>query len=336
MVEYRELFEKIPDGVTLHEAADGAILDANEQFCDMLGYTREELLDLDFAALHVDEPPYTSERAAELIKQAATEGPQTFEWRDITKDGDPVPVEVNLRRTAIDGEDRILAVVRDITERKQQERELERKTERLEAFASLVSHDLRNPLSVFEGRLRLAREDCDSAHFEPMARAVDRMNQLIDDLLAMARDGNGDAAAKPVDLMAVAESSWQNVPTADATLAIDADCRVTAVPSLLRQVFENLFRNAIEHGGADVTVTVGQLNRGSGFYVEDDGPGIGAVDPSEVFDPAYSTSDDGAGIGLSIVREAVERHGWEIQVTDGSGGGARFEISNIETAPARG
>lgn len=132
---------------------------------------------MDFADLHLDEPPYTGERAAELIRRTATEGPQTFEWLDVTKEGDPVPVEVNLRRTTIDGGDRILAVVRDISDRQCRERELERQRERLEEFASVVSHDLRNPLNVLEGRLELVRLDCESDHLEAMSRAVDRMEQ---------------------------------------------------------------------------------------------------------------------------------------------------------------
>lgn len=131
MAEYQELFEKMPDGVTIHDPATGEILDTNQQFCEMLGYTRDELLTLGFEDIHIDEPPYTSDRAEEYIRKAATEGPQTFEWIDKTKDGDTLPVEVNLRQTTIDDAPRILAVVRDITQRKENEQELQKTTRRL-------------------------------------------------------------------------------------------------------------------------------------------------------------------------------------------------------------
>lgn len=119
---YREIFEKMPDGVTLHDATSGSLIDTNQQFCDMLGYTKDELLEMNFAEIHPDEEPYTAERAREHIQRAATEGPQTFEWRDQTKAGDLLPVEVHLRQTTINNEQRILAVVRDISERKERER----------------------------------------------------------------------------------------------------------------------------------------------------------------------------------------------------------------------
>lgn len=328
MAEYREIFEKIPDGVTLHDATDGAILDTNQQFCEMLGYTREELLNLDFEALHVDEPPFTNDRAAEYIRKAATEGPQTFEWLDQTKAGDPLPVEVTLRQATIDGEQRILAVVRDITDRKRRERLLERRNERLERFAGIVSHDLRNPLNVIDGRLALAREDGDSDHLDAMEHAVDRMDELIDTLLAMARSGESPPEPQPVELATVCEAGWTAVATSESNLALETDLTVRATPSRLQQLVENLVRNAVEHGGD--TVTVGELDREPGFFVEDDGPGLPVEDPTVLFEPTYSTSDAGAGIGLSIVEQIVDEHGWEIRATEGPDGGARFEITGLE------
>ncbi len=75
-------------------------------------------------------------------------------------------------------------------------------------------------------------------------------------------------------------------------------------------------RNAVEHGGEDVTVTVGELD--DGFYVEDDGPGIPENARDNVFDVGYSTTEDGTGFGLSIVKQVADAHGWTIRVTDGS------------------
>lgn len=331
MADYKEIFEKVPEGLTLHDAADGAILDANEQFCKQLGYSREELLDLGFEDLHVNEPPYTTERAEEHIRKAATEGPQSFEWLDQTKNGEPLPVEVNLRQTTIDGQKRILAAVRDISDRKERERELKLKNERLEEFAGIVSHDLRNPLNVIQGRLELAQEDCHCEHHDAMESAVERMNELIEDLLTMAREGELNTQQETLQLAEFCESCWRTVDTEKATLEIREDLTIRGAPGRLRQLFENLFRNAVVHGGADVSVTVGKLESNDGFYVEDDGPGISVDNPHILFEPAYSTSEDGAGIGLSIVKQVLESQGWAVNVTESSQGGARFEFSGIRT-----
>ncbi|MFB6078318.1 MAG: sensor histidine kinase, partial [Halarchaeum sp.] len=105
--------------------------------------------------------------------------------------------------------------------------------------------------------------------------------------------------------------------------------RVLADPSRLGQLFENLFRNAVEHGGDDVTVTVGDLD--DGFYVEDDGPGIPADEREVVFEPGYSNEADGTGLGLAIVEQTAAGHDWTLTVSESSAGGARFEITGVES-----
>ncbi len=208
------------------------------------------------------------------------------------------------------------------------ERQLTRQNERLEEFANVVSHDLRNPLNVADGRLELAREECDSEHLDRVAQAHDRMEVLIDDLLTLAREGAVVTDPEPVDLDAVLEACWANVATSEATLRADLDRTVRADESRLKQLFENLVRNAVEHGGTGVTVTVGELP--NGFYVEDTGPGIPADEREDVFDTGYSTSQDGTGFGLSIVEQVAKAHGWDVRATDGADGGARFEIFGVE------
>jgi signal transduction histidine kinase len=91
-------------------------------------------------------------------------------------------------------------------------------------------------------------------------------------------------------------------------------------------------RNAVEHTSQDVTVTVGELEEG--FYVEDDGSGIPEDSRDDVFDAGHTTTDEGTGFGLSIVKEVAEAHGWEVSIAEGSEGGARFEITNVEFEPS--
>jgi len=208
------------------------------------------------------------------------------------------------------------------------EHELVRERDRLDEFASIVSHDLRNPLNVAQGWLDIVREDCDDPHLKDIAQAHDRMNALVDDLLTLARDGDVVSETEVVDLAGLVDSCWRHVETADARIHTDVDRRVRADRSRLAQLLENLLRNAVEHGDGSPEITVGELD--GGFYVADDGPGIPEDEREAVFDPGYSTSGSGTGFGLSIVRQVAEAHGWSVRVTDGPDGGARFEITGVE------
>ncbi|WP_435184498.1 sensor histidine kinase [Halobellus sp. EA9] len=225
-------------------------------------------------------------------------------------------------------------VLTDVTDREQYRRELEAKNEKLEQFASLVSHDLRNPLQVAKGRTELAIDSGDVDHLDAVVRAHERMEQLIEEILTLAREGASIDETERVEISRLAERSWSMIDAdgADIVVTEDVECEIEADPERLQQLFENLFRNAIEHGGADVTVTVGCLD--DGFYVEDDGPGIPADAREEVFEAGYTTASDGTGFGLAIASEIVEAHSWEIRAVDGTDGGARFEIvgaSEIES-----
>jgi PAS domain S-box-containing protein len=241
-------------------------------------------------------------------------------------------VDVFVPEAAADDYSRVYVIGTDITEQKRRERELERQNERLDAFASVVSHDLRSPLSVAAGRLELARGECDSDHLDAVANAHDRMEALVDDLLELARQGEPVGETEPVALRETLEACWHGVATADATLRVETDGRIRADPGRFRQLVENLYRNSVEHGSTDVTVTVGELDDGSGLYVEDDGPGIDPDDREAVFEAGYSTDSEGTGFGLSIVEEVAEAHGWTVTVTDGADGGARFELGGVSFA----
>lgn len=223
--------------------------------------------------------------------------------------------------------DGVVIISEDITDFKEREQELARQNERLNAFTSVVSHDVRNPLTVAQGHLGLAAEECDSDHLAAVEDAHERIEVLIEKLLQLARGGMEVTDAGDVELSTVAEASWGNVETYDADLIITTDRIVHADQSRLKQVFENLFRNAVEHGGTDVTVRVGEL--ADGFYVEDDGRGIPEHHRDEVFTAGYSTATDGTGFGLSIVEEIVDAHGWQVSVTARADGGTRFEVTGI-------
>jgi len=268
----------------------------------------------------------------------------------------------------------ICGVATDITERAEYKAHVERQKERLDEFASIVSHDLRNPLDVARGRLRLAKEDPSVEHLEAIERSLDRMQELIDDLLALARQGEAVTDVQPIAVENAVEQAWRSVRTGDATLETDIEGTVMADPTRLQQLFENLVRNSVEHGSANsrsaaddsvehgstapppepedgdltpdsngsmvsgtsqtaaggITVTVGTLDDGTGFYVEDDGSGIPDDEREKVFRSGYSTAESGTGFGLAIVREIAEAHDWAVTVAESASGGARFEFHGVD------
>ncbi|SDY83914.1 PAS domain S-box protein [Halopenitus persicus] len=325
--QYRTLFEEAPVMAVVTRAENGrpVIEDCNNQFADALGYDPEALVGAALADF------YAADSETALIDdggyEAALNGEFTNEPRElVTADGEVVETRLRAvpRKDAAGEVVGTLAMYIDVTERET----VKRANERLEEFASIVSHDLRNPLNVAAGHLELAREECESSpHLEAVERAHDRMESLIEDLLALAREGASVAETDAVDLPALVEACWETVETADATLVVDDERTVVADETRLRQLFENLIRNAVEHGGPDVTVTVGGLE--DGFSVEDDGPGIPDDVAEAVFEAGYSTNAEGTGFGLSIVQRIVEAHGWEIRVTESEAGGARFEITGV-------
>lgn len=221
-------------------------------------------------------------------------------------------------------------------------RQLEQRNEQLDQFASRLSHEMRNPLSVLEARMSLARTTGEPEHFDHMERSVQRMKRLIDDTLALARDGVVDVTVEPVALDGCAREYWEGIRTPKTELAVETDTRILADEDRLHQLLSNLFRNAVEHGstgnqgspddavehtGEDVTVTVGDLP--DGFFVEDNGPGIPPADREAVLTTGTSGLAHGTGLGLAVVERVAEAHGWSLRVTESDAGGARFEFRNV-------
>jgi signal transduction histidine kinase len=219
------------------------------------------------------------------------------------------------------------------------EMERQRQNERLERFASFVSHDLRGPISVLRGRIDLAEETGDPEQFAACRDAVDRINTIVDDLLALTRAGDGPEQREPVALDAAARTAWESVDSA-GSLVVETDRTVSADPGPLDQLLANLFRNAVEHGSTEgqtpsddpaergaVTVEVGDTS--DGFYVADDGPGIPPDEREAVFERGYTTGREGTGLGLAIVEEVARAHGWTVQVAESTAGGARVEVRGV-------
>ncbi|MDB2271308.1 PAS domain S-box protein [Halorubrum ezzemoulense] len=332
------LFEGSPDMIDIHDEG-GEIVDANREMTRELGYDRDEVVGMDVWEVDAELEPDEGIRLWQGLEMDETVRLETTFTR---ADGSTFPVEVHVRRIDVRGEDRFLASSRDISERKAYERRIERENERLDEFASIVSHDLRNPLNVLSGYLRLARETGDDSYFDRCERALDEMERLIEDVLTLAKQGEAVGSFEPVHLGELAarysDDAFGSAEGEDpfggdetegeprVTVAVEADGEICADSGRVGQLLGNLFRNADEHGGD--RVVVGDLP--DGFYVADDGPGIDADRRDEVFESGYTTSETGTGFGLSIVQRIAEAHGWEVAVTEGERGGARFEFTGVD------
>ncbi len=340
---YQALIENASDLIVVLDA-DGEITYSSPACKRILGYDPEALIGTDaFDLVHPADRDWVRERFR--LDLAGHLGETTSEYRVQRTDGAWIWIES--RGTDLFDDPAVGGYVvnaREVTDRKQRERALERQNERLESFASVAAHDLRNPLNIIEGHLVLARETGAAHHFETIDQATSRMETLVDDLLLLAREGKIVDETEVVDLETIARTAWTNVDTEGATLEVSVDDRVLAADrSRLSSLFENLFRNSVEHGstgsrtqsddseehgGADVTVRVGTTP--TGFYVEDDGAGIPLDARDEIFDRGFSTESNGTGLGLPIVQGVATAHGWEVELDDADGGWTRFEVSGVE------
>lgn len=234
-----------------------------------------------------------------------------------------------LPKTELDA-DRLARSLRYAVERYRQEEELRRQNQRLERFASMVSHDLRSPLNVALNRTILAEENCESDHLDSALRALNRMQTIVEDLLVLAFHGERVNETERVRLSEVADRSWKMMDRERAELRVENDATFRASTDRLQELLENLFRNAIDHSSDSVTIHVGTIEDPPGFYVSDNGPGISEEMQELVFEFGYSTAEQGTGIGLAIVQEIASAHGWSCNMTESKDGGTRFEITNVE------
>ncbi len=319
---YRRLLEHSPAPIVIFDA-DGCIVYANRAAA-----TLHEVAEPDdlvgkpaLAFIHPEERDASQAGIDQVIEERVAV--EDVERRLVTAEGSTRHVVLSGTPTSFEGEPAGQVVHSDVTELKERERELERQNERLDRFASIVSHDLRNPLTVLRSSLDLV--DAEDEHVERGKRAIDRMDELVDGLLTIARQGQPPDETEPVDLAAVTRAAWRQVETDEAALKVTAEGTVEAAGSRLQELLENLLHNAVKHGGDGVSVTVGV--REQGFFVADDGQGIPPEDREAVFEGGYTTAEQSTGLGLAIVGEIADAHGWDVNLTESEAGGARFEFT---------
>lgn len=327
---YTKIFRHSNDAIMVVDFETETFVDVNQAACDLLGYDRETLLSMTPDEIHPDDMDTVRESFIADVRQSGSGW--TNNLTCVTKQGREIPTEVSgaVLETEQQGTDptRMIAILRDISERVRRRRELERQVQRLDRFAKTVSHDLKNPLTTLYGHLALARETGDEHHFEKMEDTIEEIDSLVDNVLTLAKAGSIDQRdLTSVNLTEHARNVWDDTRTKQATLQTTGSGEYLADPEQLRELFDNLFRNAVDHGPDDVTVTVRVTD--DGFAVTDDGPGIPKQERDQVTEWGYTTAQDGTGFGLSIVGDIAAAHGWDLVISESEQGGAMFEISGV-------
>ncbi|RQG86656.1 PAS domain-containing sensor histidine kinase [Natrarchaeobius halalkaliphilus] len=306
-----------------------AITSVNDEFCVAVERDPEELRGMSFDDLVaepslealVEGPEATSEPLSNTIEYTTPSGTRRY-------------ASATARTIEAKSESGVytLVILHDITD-------LKKRSERLAEFASVVSHDLRNPLQIATGHTQLLDDEYSHSSIDEIKRVLSQVETRVTDFLAIAQYGGSVREETAVSLTTSVRNAWTTatVPT-ESSVSLEVDSSLDGVSVMadrerLEVLFENLFRNAIEHGGDDVTVTVETHHEG--VSVIDDGCGIEPSIRGSLFDVGETTASGNTGLGLHIVSEIVDAHGWQIDVTDGTDGGARFEITGLELSVVR-
>ncbi len=352
---YRMLFEHCLDAV-FFTAPDGRIFAANPAACAMFGYTEKELCALGREGI---SDPADRERAAALVAQRAAAGQLrgVMSWR--RRDGTTFPGEfTSVIFTDASGGQRTCAILRDVSEREQMEqrlaeqlRQTQAANDELASFTYYASHDLRAPLRAVDGYSQVLTDDYrdrldDTARdlLDRVRESSHKMGRLLDDLLRWSRLGRAELHRVPVDLSALARESASQLqaadPDRDVTFRIADGISVSADPTLIRVVLDNLLGNAwkytarqpgpaIEFGATttpDAPVT---------YFVADNGAGFDPAYAGRLFQPfqrLHGGEYPGTGLGLASARRIIERHGGRVWAKGAVGHGATFSFTLGEPA----
>jgi signal transduction histidine kinase len=208
-----------------------------------------------------------------------------------------------------------------------QEAAAHRRRKELEEIQSVIAHDVKSPLYGIYGNIDLARDTGDLAHLDDAERAAKRVEELVEDLRRLAREGVAVADPDSVPLADVVHEVWGGLGKSEATLdVVDLEgATVEADRRRLTRLLDNLLRNALTHGGSDVRIEVGALDDASGFYVQDDGLGFPGG-PEKALEVGYTSHKEGTGFGLPLVDRIARAHGWSLDLDESADGGARIEV----------
>lgn len=363
---FRGTFENAAVGIA-HVSPDGRWLRVNDRLCEIVGYSRGELLSRNFADItHPDDLQLDWDYARRALDGEIDT--YAIDKRYIRKDGTVVWISltVSLARKPDGGPDYFISVMRDISVRKEAEakirqlnEELESRVEQrtaelaaanreLEAFSYSVSHDLRAPLRAMDGFSKILLEDYSPLldetgrdYLQRVRSAAQRMGQLIDVMLELSRLNRCEMICRTVDLSALAWSIAAELKASEPERAVEWHIQpgMAAVgdPRLLRVLLENLLGNAWKYTGRTEPARIGFGFENGEWHVRDNGVGFDMGHAARLFTPfqrLHSADEfEGLGIGLATVRRIVARHGGTIRAEAAPGVGAVFYFTLAPAPP---
>lgn len=330
---------------------DPIVRSINQAFVDTFGYTASDIIG-DSLRSYITPEGYTDDLSApsqredgklpdgRTITRKTKSGVQEFLCREIpSKEDDQCKLRIYTDVTA--QKRREVELQRQVHRLKDDNRRLEDKSQQLEQFASILSHDLRNPINIAEGYLRQIETQENGDAVAVIDRALNRMNALIEDTLTLKDQSQPVEALERRSVTELAEAAWELVDTGDSELRIVDRFEIACDEDRIARLFENLFRNAIEHNDEPVVVRIGihdtltTSTRGDtkkAFHVSDDGCGIPEDKREQMFEIGETTTREGTGLGLPIIKRIAEAHHWNLQVVESFDGGAKFVFTDVDVS----
>jgi len=320
-MRFRLLVENAGDAFLLLDATNGQILDANQQACKNLGYTYEELLALGTPDMDVR---YTPEELQAFRQRLMIGQPTILESEHRRKDGTTFPVEATVCLFESGGRLLELALVRDITERKQAEQATARLAE-IGELATMIVHEVRNPLTtVMMGLTALQGANLSESLQARLALATDdaeRLQRLLNEILMYARQPVLQSFNLDLNqLMNEFINSLQTVPAIAGhvieLIPSSSPAWVMGDRDKLKQVFINLIRNACEavNRGEMITCHIDVTTNQVCVSIRNPGEPIPPDQLARLGTPFFTTKLAGNGLGLAIVRRIMEAHGGTLQI----------------------
>ncbi len=325
--KFQKAFESTAAGITIAGIRDTKFLDVNEAFCKMVGYSKKELMGRTATELQlVTEMPDRDN----VIRKLKDEGSvRDIEMVMRNKSGKRFDTLVSIETIHLQDEPYAINVIYDITRRKDAERQLELANKELESFSYSVSHDLRSPLRSILGYTHFLTEGYSSTLDEEgnrllatVTRNAEKMNRLIEELLRFARLSRQEMEKVPVDFNSMVIGVTQSMTEAmkNVKLEIKQMPKAFGDAALLTQVWMNLLGNAVKYSAKKdkPEIEIGsEVHDGETvFYIKDNGAGFDmryAERLFEVFQRMHNPRDfEGTGVGLSIVKRIINRHGGRI------------------------
>ena len=353
----QEIYNTTSEAIFIRSIQTLKIVDANQTMTDLFGYSLEELKEISIGDMSSGDLVYIKKRALEKIDKVIREGPQVYEWSYKRSNGESFWAEVTLKKAEIDGKQRILGVIRDITERKTLEQQL-MQSQKMEAIGTLaggIAHDFNNILTPIQGYVELARlnlkdpvkvkEDLDE-----VLQAVQRAKELVQQILTFSRQEAQQNSL--TDVVVIVKEALKllrsSIPTTiEIRQNIDSNCGPVMVnPTQIHQILMNLCTNAYHSmrgkGGIlgvtliPVTITASDnpalknLPQGSYLQLEvsDTGHGMDKATANRILEPYFTTKkkEEGTGLGLSVVHGIIKSLGGEITIHSEVGSGSTFHV----------